>query len=369
MLLKLVLGEFVVKAEAGESIERDEAKLKQFIQQIPKAEHHLHFCGTLSPSTVVKIAKRNRCKVPFDDEESAKKFFTFTKLPQLTECLRLSCSTFETEEDFADAMIDLGAEAHRQNVRYFEVGDNYHFYNQFGISWDTLVNGLSKGIKEVKRRYDIQVRFIFLVVRINPPEQGVELVELASSSRKRLPIAAIGLAGPEAGNPPERFKAAYELAKEEGINRTAHAGETAGPESIWSALRNLDIQRIDHGVRAIEDRDLMSFLKDAQIPLATTPISNILLGVYPSIKEHSIKKLMDAGLMVSIDSDDPPLFNCDLIDNYFDVVKEHGMGLDEIETLTLNSWRGSFLTKLELEKYLKEFHKGVAKAKENLYGD
>lgn len=344
------------------------SELRTFIQNIPKAELHCHLEGSIQPATLLKLARNNSMELPFEDEAGARKFFEFKNLNQFIDILSFTASTLKTANDFETVTVELGADAARQKITYREVFLSYDAHQRRGIPWPIVNEGIARGRKIVQEKYNVEMWFIADIDRTTEKEESLNMVELAHASRHDVGIIGIGMDSKEAGNPASRHKAAFERAKELGFRLVAHAGEDVGPESVWDAL-SMGIERIDHGVRSIEDDKLVQHLVNIQIPLTVCPVSNIQLKVFPTMAQHSIKPLMDAGAFVTINSDDPPMFGADLVENYLQVADTFNLTADDIEKLAKNSFKAAFLDDVKLSKYLEEFTQKVAELRAELFNE
>lgn len=341
--------------------------LKSFIERVPKAELHCHLEGAIQPATLLKLAARNGIELPFSDETGARKFYEFTSLNQFLEIFSLACSTLKTASDFETITLDLGADASRQGIPYREVFFTYAYHQRRGIAWDEVVKGIAAGREKARQMYGVEMWFIADIDRTIDPKDGVRTVEMAYASPKQAGIIGIGLDSQEIDYPARRQKPAYDRAKELGLHRVAHAGEDVGPESVWDAIESLDVERIDHGVRSIDDPGLVKLLVERQVPLTVCPLSNIELKVYANLAAHPVKRLKDAGVLVTLNSDDPPMFHCDVLDNYFAVADTFGLGLDEVVEYARNGFKAAFLAQSEKGRYLKRFDEAVLDLKAELW--
>jgi adenine deaminase len=318
-------------------------QLEAFIRRIPKAELHCHLEGAIQPATLITLAGRHDIPLPFSDEEGAAKFYEFTSLNQFLGIFALACGTLRTADDFETITLDLAADAAKQGITYREVFFTYAYHQRRNIAWDVVVSGIAAGREKGKQQYGVEMSFIADIDRTISPEDGVRLTEMAYASRGVASILGIGLDSQEIGYPAHRHKPAFDLALKLGFHRVAHAGEDVGPESVWDALDSLHAERIDHGVRSIDDPLLIRRLMETQIPLTVCPLSNIALKVYPDLADHPFKRLMDAGVFVTINSDDPPMFHSNVLDNYMSLARTFGFGPDDIQKLARDSFAGSFL--------------------------
>lgn len=340
-----------------------EVTTEKFIEQLPKAEIHYHLEGSIQDETAIELAKKNGVDLPGDNPEQLQEFYDgLDGLNGFLEGAAAVTRVMQTAEDFERVTAEVGADAARQNIPYREVFVGCAAYIERGIDWETVVEGIAAGRERAQEEHGVELRFIPCVLRSVDPETGVEVVEHTAAAREDLGVVGVGLAGAESGNPAHKHAPAYERAAELGLNKVAHAGEDAGPGSVWDALCSLDVARIDHGVRAAEDDILLEYLEREQIPLTTCPISNVEIGVYQELSEHPVAQLHDRGLVVTINSDDPPMFGADLIENYLATVETFNLAVEDVVTLVRNSFEASFLD----DKRTAEFCEQVEREAEKL---
>lgn len=324
------------------------------IQTLPKAELHLHVeGGSMYPELALELAQRNHLTLPFHDAESAKEFYAFTSLDQFISILRTTVATLNTAEDYHDAIVRIGKQQAAANVTYQEL-----FFTpglRPTVPLEAIIEGLASGREKARSLYGVETRFIADIDRTLPTAQGIAMVDAIHPHRDRAAIIGIGLDCQENGYPPSRHAPAFARAAELGFRRTAHAGEDGPPAYIWEALNLCHVERIDHGVRAIEDPALVRHLADTQVPLTVCPISNILLRVFPHIEAHSVKQLIDAGCLVTLNSDDPPMFNCDIRDEFKTVAETFQLTSEDIIRIARAGWESSFLEPQEKARYLATF--------------
>ncbi len=342
-------------------------ELKEFIARLPKAELHCHLEGAIQPGTLLTLAARHDIALPFSDEAGAAKFYEFTSLNQFLGIFALACSTLKTAADFETITLDLGADAARQGVPYREVFFTYAYHDRRGISWDEVVKGIAAGRAKAKAQYGVDMWFIADIDRTIDPADGVRLAEMAHASRDAAGIIGIGLDSQEIGYPAKRQQPAFQRAAELGLHRVAHAGEDVGPESVWDAIESLGVERIDHGVRSIDDERLLAYLAETQLPLTVCPLSNVALKVYPTLADHPVKRLMDKGVFVTLNSDDPPMFHTDVLDNYNAVAETFDLGAEGVEKLARNSFAGSFMDAEAKAAALAWFDGEAAKLRSELF--
>jgi adenosine deaminase len=342
--------------------------LKTFIERIPKAEIHIHLeGGAMYPATALTLAERNGMKLPFHDEESAEAYYRFSGLDQFIDILRTTVSTLNTAADYCTVTEVIGEAAAKQNIWYHEIFFTFGLVSRRGVEWQAIVEGITEGRRINRDRHGVETRFIADIDRTQDAGTGLELVNLAAVCQEETGIVGVGLDCQESGYPASRHALAFQRAKELGFHRVAHAGEDAGPESVWDAIENLDVERIDHGVRAIEDPDLVRLLAERQIPLTTCPVSNIALKVFPEMSAHSLKALMDAGCFVTVNSDDPPMFQTDMTHDLFAVAETFDFNIEHIEILARNSFLATFMEDNEKSDYLARFDAELERLKLELF--
>ena len=343
--------------------------LKTFIERIPKAELHIHLeGGAMYPSTALTLAKRNGMEMPFHDEASAEEYYQFSGLDEFIEILRTTVSTLNTAADYQTVTEVIGEAAAQQNIWYHEIFFTWGLVSPRGVTWEAIIEGITEGRRINRERHGVETRFIADIDRTQDADTGIQMVELAAACPKETGIVGIGLDCQERGYPASRHIPGFNRAKELGLRLVAHAGEDAGPESVWDAVENLKVERIDHGVRAIEDPDLVRFLAERRIPLTTCPVSNIALKVFPEMSSHSLNALMEAGCFVTVNSDDPPMFQTDMTHDLFAVAETFEFGVDEIEQIARNSFEATFMDENEKAEYLKRFETEVSALKTELFG-
>lgn len=332
-----------------------DSSLYEKLLKLPKIELHNHLeGGSMYPDLALKFAKRNGMTLPFSDEESAKAFYSFTSLDQFIGILRTTVSTLNTAEDYADAVERQGIEAAKQNILYHELFVTYGLVSRRGVAWEAIVEGLEEGIKRNREKHGVHTAFICDLDRTLPEETALEHVKLAERDRAKAGIIGIGLDCQERGFPAMRLKSSFDHAKGAGFRLTAHAGEDGGPESVWDALE-CGVERIEHGVQSFEDTALMKHLAERKILLTVCPISNIQLKVFPEMSQHSLPKLIEAGIPVCVNSDDPPMFDCQLMDELAAVEETFQFGETVLVKMLRNAIEFSFMEDSLKKNFLQKF--------------
>jgi len=325
---------------------------------MPKVELHVHLEGSIRPATLLALAQRNGVPLPAGDVEGLRHFYRFADFDHFLEVYFTISRCLKTPDDFDLIAYEFGADMHRQAIRYAEVTFTpYSNVANTGLAFDEILAGLNAGRARARADFGVEFAWVLDIVR-DVPDTRHQVAHWAEAAMDR-GVTGFGLGGSEACHPPEWFADAFAVAREAGLHSVPHAGEVAGPESVWGALRALKAERIGHGVRSIEDSALLDYLREHQVPLEVCPTSNLCLGVYRSYEDHPIRRLWEDGLFVTVNSDDPPMFETDLVGEYQALVDHLGFAPAELEQLSLNALQASFLPaerKAALEaEFLAEF--------------
>jgi aminodeoxyfutalosine deaminase len=324
----------------------------EYIQDMPKAEIHIHLEGAIQPETVIKLAERHDCLdiLPGSKVETLQNWFTFTDFPHFIDVFLTILRLLRTAEDFALIAYENGADMAAQNIRYREltITPNMHT-NQHGkkLSIEDVLQGLEAGRQRAFQEFGVEMRWVFDCSRTlsfpdrkrgtYDPGPAQRTLEYAIAGMDR-GVIGLGLGGYEVGAPPEPFAKVFAAAKKAGLLSLPHAGETVGPKSVWGALNALQADRIGHGVRAIEDPDLLLAIKERQIPLEISPTSNQRLHVFEEMSEHPLPAFDKMGILVTVNSDDPPLFNTTLCKEYEILAREFGYDKKNIARIARNAF-------------------------------
>lgn len=311
-------------------------RMKRLIREMPKGENHIHIEGSIPATTALKLAKKNGITLPFTSEEGMREYITknVVDLNSFMMCDRMINSVCIDEEDYYQVLYDLGKQAYDQNIIYQELHLDYPLNEVRGIPLDVVIKGYEAGRKAVLKDFGVEIVFIAGIDRSLPSEQCIAFVRALEPYLDI--IDAIGMDCEEKGHPCIKHVDSYRLAGEMGLFKTAHAGEDDGAYNIWDALLELGCQRIDHGLRAIDDPKLMAFLADNKILLAMCTRSNAIATNLTSLSDHPIKRMMEQGIICSISSDDPPYVG-DLIQEYESVVEEIGFTEKDVIEVARNS--------------------------------
>ena len=312
--------------------------LDGLINELPKAELHLHIEGTLEPEMMLELATRNGMELPYPNVEAVRAAYQFTDLQSFLDIYYLGAAVLRTGDDFADLMAAYLQRAIADGVTRAEVFFDPQTHTERGVPFGTVIDGFARAQRAYSDRIDTDLILCFLR---HLPEDGA-LATLAAAEPYLDQIIAVGLDSSEVGHPPENFARVFARARAMGLRAVAHAGEEGPPEYVWGALDALGAERIDHGVRALEDPDLVRRLVEEQIPLTVCPQSNLKLKVVSDLAKHPLKHMLDLGLNVSINSDDPAYFGAYIGDNYRRVARALGLGAEEITRLANNSIQSTF---------------------------
>ena len=324
--------------------------LDAFIAGLPKAELHIHIEGSLEPELMFALARRNGVEIPFASVEALRAAYSFSNLQDFLDICYQGADVLRTEADFRDLAMAYFDRAAADNVVHVEIFFDPQTHTGRGISFDTVMKGLLAGMAEAEARHRISSRLILCFLRHLDEGAAFETLEQAEPWLGR--IEAVGLDSSELGHPPSKFARVFAAAAALGLKRVAHAGEEGPPAYVWEALDVLEIDRLDHGNRSLEDPALVERLAREKITLTVCPLSNLKLRVVPDMAAHPIDAMLRAGLRATINSDDPAYFGGYVNDNYRAAAKGRGLTRDDIVTLARNSFLGSFLGEAEKAAHL-----------------
>ena len=335
------------------------------IRRMPKVELHIHLEGSISPRTFLRLCQRHGIKPPAETEEALAALFNFNDFSDFVPVYLAIQNSLRTAEDFALVVEELAADRAAQNIVYSEVTVTpyIHIWQNKGTQPEEIVEGLEEGRRRAREHHGVELRWILDIPRNLPEPAATWTTDWAIAWQDR-GVVALGLAGREATAPPEPFAAMFARARAAGLHSAPHAGETAGPASVWGALHALAAERIGHGVRAVEDPLLLAYLRERQIPLEVNPTSNVRLRVYPSLEQHPFPHLWRMGLYLTVNSDDPPLFGTTLTDEYIRVAETFGLDWEDIKHLVLNAARAVFLPEHEKADLVRQVEAGLKAVEE-----
>jgi adenosine deaminase len=323
-----------------------------FIRGMPKAELHIHIEGSLEPELMFALAERNGVALRYASVEEVRRAYDFSDLQSFLDVYYEATQVLLHEQDFYDLTWAYLRKAADQNVRRAEIFFDPQAHTGRGVPFETVITGIQRAMLDAGKQLGISSALIMCFLRHLSAEEAVET--LRSSLPFREWIVGVGLDSSEVGNPPEKFEVVFDEAREHGLLTVAHAGEEGPPEYIWQALDDLKVSRIDHGVRCVEDPKLVERLREEQIPLTVCPLSNVKLRVFDTIRDHDLKQMLDLGLCVTVNSDDPAYFGGYVDENFRAVQEGLGVTRDDIYRLAKNSFQASFLDAGEKQRLSNE---------------
>ncbi len=319
---------------------------------LPKAELHIHIEGSLEPEMMFALAQRNGITLPYDSVEAVRAAYQFKDLQSFLDLYYAGAQVLQTEQDFYDLTWAYLQRCAAQTVRHTEIFFDPQTHCDRGIPFEVVHSGITQALLDAKTQLGVSAGLILCFLRHLSAEAAMATLEQALPYRDSL--LAVGLDSSELGHPPSKFQAVFDRARAEGLLTVAHAGEEGPPEYIWEAIRLLKVARIDHGVRCVEDPALVEYLVEHQIPLTVCPLSNIKLCVFDTMANHNLKQLLDLGLCVTINSDDPAYFGGYLAENFAAVESALGLTSAQLVQLARNSFQASFLPEAEKQIYQQE---------------
>lgn len=326
--------------------------MDDFIAQLPKAELHLHIEGTLEPELAFALAEKNKITLPFKSVDEMRAAYNFSDLQSFLDLYYASISVVQTEEDFHDLTLAYLKKAASQNVRHTEIFFDPQSHTARNIPMGTVINGITAALREAQSELGVSSKLILSFLRHLSEAAAMETLQQALPFRDQ--FIGIGLDSSELGHPPSKFVNVFEEVRRQGFRVVCHAGEEGPPEYINEALDQLHAERVDHGVRCMEDAALVKRLAEEQIPLTVCPLSNVRLCVFKTMSDHTIKQMMDAGLLVTVNSDDPPYFGGYVNENYQAIQEAFGLTREDLVQLARNSFTAAFLSDEEKQKLIAE---------------
>jgi adenosine deaminase len=337
-----------------------------FIRALPKIELHLHIEGSLEPELMFELARRNRVAIPFASADEVRAAYEFSNLQTFLDIYYQGANVLIEEQDFFDLCWAYLLRCRQDNVLHTEIFFDPQTHTDRGIKFDTVINGLQRALERGRSELDISSSLIMCFLRHLDEESAFSTLQQALPHRDK--IVAVGLDSAEAGNPPKKFQRVFEAALEAGFLSVAHAGEEGPASYIRDAISLLKVSRIDHGVRCVEDPDLVQQLIDTRMPLTVCPLSNIKLRVFDDMGQHNLVDLLRRGLCVTVNSDDPAYFGGYMTDNFLALAEAHAMTHSEIAQFSLNAIEASFTSSerkhqlvASVEEYLSQQSKSTCR--------
>lgn len=313
----------------------------RFIEEMPKAELHLHIEGSLEPEQMFALAQRNEVDLPYDSVEAVRQAYDFSNLQDFLDIYYRGMSVLQTRADFHDLTWAYLTRVHAQNVTHTEIFFDPQGHTERGVAFETVLDGIEEALIRARDELGMTSRLILCFLRHLSEDSAQETLEEALPHRAR--IHGVGLDSSEVGHPPEKFARVFAKAREAGFRLVAHAGEEGPPAYVAGALDALAVERIDHGVRAMEDSALVARLATAKVPLTVCPLSNLKLCVVDDLAAHPLARMLEAGLRATVNSDDPAYFGGYMTENFLAVQQALDLDLEAIGTLGRNAFLASFL--------------------------
>jgi adenosine deaminase len=329
-----------------------DATLRNILQNMPKAELHIHIEGSLEPELIFALAERNKTKLNYASVEDLRRAYAFTDLQSFLDIYYAGASVLLNEQDFFDMTWAYLQRTHADKVRHVEMFFDPQTHTERGVAFGTAINGIHRALQQAQAQFGMTGALIMCFLRHLSEEEAFATLEQSLPYRDK--FIGVGLDSSERGHPPEKFARVFARCKELGLHLVAHAGEEGPPAYIETALNLLRVERIDHGVRCLEDQALTQRLARDKVALTVCPLSNIKLRVFDKMQDHNLMKLLEAGLTVTINSDDPAYFGGYINDNFIAAFEALPLDRKHAQRLASNSFAASFLDAPAKQKYLKE---------------
>jgi adenosine deaminase len=329
-----------------------DATLRNILQNMPKAELHIHIEGSLEPELIFALAERNKVKLNYASVEDLRRAYAFTDLQSFLDIYYAGASVLLHEQDFFDMTWAYLQRAHADQVRHVEMFFDPQTHTERGVAFGTAINGIHRALQQAQGQFGMTGALIMCFLRHLSEEEAFATLEQSLPYRDK--FIGAGLDSSERGHPPEKFARVFARCKELGLHLVAHAGEEGPPAYIETALDVLRVERIDHGVRCLEDQALTQRLARDKVALTVCPLSNIKLRVFDKMSGHNLMKLLEAGLTVTINSDDPAYFGGYMNDNFIETFEALPLDREHAQRLASNGFAASFLDAATKQKYLNE---------------
>lgn len=326
--------------------------LHEFVNNLPKAELHLHIEGSFEPELMFAIAQRNNVAIRFASVEQLKAAYQFNNLQEFLNIYYEGARVLLHEQDFYDLTMAYMKRIHEQNVQHTEIFFDPQTHTTRGVAFGTVITGIHNALVDAETAFGITHKLIMSFLRDMSAESAMQILDEAAAYKSW--ITGVGLDSAEVGNPPSKFAAVYQRALGEGYITVAHAGEEGPAEYVWEALNLLKVSRVDHGNRSLDDAELVTVLKDRKMPLTVCPLSNLKLCVVKDMKQHPLRTMLQAGLVATVNSDDPAYFGGYMTENFLAVAEALQLTQEELVTLANNSFTASFLPAETKTAYLQQ---------------
>jgi adenine deaminase len=325
-------------------------RLPELLRGMPKAELHMHIEGSLEPEQMFALAQRNQVALAYPSAQAVRDAYVFDNLQSFLDIYHAGTLVLKTEQDFYDMACAYLARAQADNVTHTELFFDTQTHTGHGLDALTVVNGLHRACMDAPARFGMTASLILCFLRHLSEAEAFECLEQVLPQREKM--VGIGLASSELGHPPEKFARVFARARQLGFRLVVHAGEEGPASYIWSALDALKVERIDHGVQSMTDSALVQRLVEARIPLTVCPLSNLKLRVYPTLAQHSLGRMLEAGMVATINSDDPAYFGGYVNENYCQTFAALGLGAQQAYQLALNSFNASFIEPAQRARHI-----------------
>lgn len=325
-------------------------RLPELLRAMPKAELHMHIEGSLEPELMFQLAQRNGLALRYPSVEALRGAYVFDNLQSFLDIYHEGTLVLKTEQDFYDMTHAYLARAAADNVVHTEIFFDTQTHTGHGLPTEMVIKGLHRACVDAQAEFGISASLILCFLRHLSEQEAFECLEQALPLRDKL--VGIGLASSEVGHPPEKFAKVFARCKELGFRLVAHAGEEGPPAYIWSALDVLKVERIDHGVQSLKDPALVARLVKDKIPLTVCPLSNLKLRVFPTLAQHNLGAMLDAGIVATVNSDDPAYFGGYINQNFTQTFAALGLNAQHAYTLARNSFEASFIDASEKRRYV-----------------
>ena len=323
---------------------------RAFLKSLPKAELHMHIEGSLEPEMLFALAQRNGVELAYPSVEALRAAYSFDRLQDFLDIYYQGMAVLRTEQDFYDLTAAYLENAVADGVVHCEIFFDPQVHLGNGVGFDAVIGGIHRASEDARRRHGITTLIIMCFLRDMDEADAERTLDLALGHKDK--IIGVGLDSAELGHPPSKFERVFARARDEGFRRTAHAGEEGPPEYVWEALDVLGVERIDHGVRSLEDPALTARLAAEQIALTVCPLSNLRLCVVDDMADHPLRRLVESGLLATVNSDDPAYFGGYVNDNFVAVQDALGLSDGDLIKLAENSLVASFLPEAEKARHL-----------------
>lgn len=332
-------------------------RLPELLRRMPKAELHIHIEGSLEPELIFALAQRNGVAIPYASVEELRRAYAFTNLQSFLDIYYAGASVLLKEQDFYDMAWAYLQRAKADNVLRAEIFFDPQTHTARGVAMKTVIDGLHRACQDAKAQLGVDAELILCFLRHLSEEEAFQTLEQALPLRDK--FIGVGLDSSEVGHPPEKFARVFTKCRQQDLHLVAHAGEEGPPAYVWSALDVLKVERIDHGVQSVKDAALMQRLAKDRIPLTVCPLSNLKLCVFPSLADHNLRQLLEAGLVATVNSDDPAYFGGYMNDNFLQTFAATGMSVSHAYQLARNSFEGSFAEPSARRRYIEGLDEAI----------